>query len=271
MKQNQNCMPVKQKSKFFKSMQNVISILLFLVIWEVLVRVLHVKEAFLCTPSSAIYHLLWPQPDADYHWIINISATLREFVFSFVITAAGAIFLSVIISWSKMVQNILMPAFIFINSLPVIAVAPILLIWIGYGLKTNIIIAFLISFFPMLLNTITGLNAQDRQLLDLVNYLHANRWQILFKIQIPGALPYIFAGLKISSTLCIMGVIVGELIASDVGLGYVIVNAQSTMDTPPIFASLILMSLLGWGMYLVITVLERLLMPWNYVKERVDN
>lgn len=270
MKNKESCLLPARGSKFFKAMQNVVSILLFLVIWEVLVRVLHIKEAFLCTPSSAIYHLFWSQPDADYHWVVNISATLREFVISFAVTAAGAIFLAVIISWSKAIQNVLMPAFIFINSLPVIAIAPILLIWIGYGLKTNIIIAFLVSFFPMLLDTITGLNAQDRQLLDLVNYLHANRWQILFKIQIPGALPYIFAGLKISSTLCIMGVIVGELIASDVGLGYVIVNAQSTMDTPPMFASLILMSILGWGMYLLITLLERLMMPWNFVKDRVD-
>ncbi len=271
MKQNASCLPKKKGAKYFKAVQDVASILLFLVVWEILVRVLHIREAFLCTPSSAIYHLFWAQPDADYHWIINISATLKEFAISFAVTAVGAVFLAVLISWSKTIQNILMPAFIFINSLPVIAIAPILLIWIGYGLKTNIVIAFLVSFFPMLLNTITGLNAQDKQLLDLVNYLDANRWQILFKIQIPGALPYIFAGLKISGTLCIMGVIVGELIASDVGLGYVIVNAQSTMDTPPMFASLIMMSILGWGMYLFITLLERLLMPWNFVKERVDS
>ena len=202
---------------------------------------------------------------------INILTTLKEYVISFAFVAAGGIALAILISWSKTIQNILMPAFIFICSLPMIAIAPILLIWIGYGLKTNVLVAFLVSFFPMVINTITGLGAQDRQLLDLVRYLGANRWQVLLKIQLPGALPYIFSGLKISSSLCIMGVIVGELIASDKGLGYVIVNAQLTMDTPPMFASLIMMSLLGWGMYLLVSLCERLLTPWNFVKERVDS
>lgn len=260
----------KHGAKSMKGLQNTISIVLFLVIWEVLVRVFQVQEAFLCTPSSAFYHLFVPQPDANYHWALNILVTLKEYVISFAVVAAGGIALAILIVWSKTVQNILMPAFIFISSLPMIAIAPILLIWIGYGLKTNVLIAFLISFFPMVINTVTGLNAQDRQLIDLVRYLGANRWQILFKIQLPGALPYIFSGFKISSSLCIMGVIVGELIASDKGLGYVIVNAQLTMDTPPMFASLIMMSMLGWGMYLLVSLSERLLMPWNFVKERVD-
>lgn len=246
----------KHGAKSMKGLQNIISIVLFLVIWEVLVRVFQVQEAFLCTPSSAFYHLFVPQPDANYHWALNILVTLKEYVISFAVVAAGGIALAILIVWSKTVQNILMPAFIFISSLPMIAIAPILLIWIGYGLKTNVLIAFLISFFPMVINTVTGLNAQDRQLIDLVRYLGANRWQILFKIQLPGALPYIFSGFKISSSLCIMGVIVGELIASDKGLGYVIVNAQLTMDTPPMFASLIMMSMLGWGMYLLVSLSE---------------
>ena len=270
MKKMKDVLAPKKQGKAKAILQNIVSILLFLTLWEVLVRVFQVKEAFLCTPSSALYHLFWPQPDADYHWKINILMTLREYVLSFLIVSFGSIALSVLIVWSKRVQEILMPVFIFINSMPMVAVAPILLIWIGYGLKTNILIAFLVSFFPMVINTITGLNAQDRQLLDLVRYLGANRWQLLFKIQIPGALPYLFSGLKVSSSLCIMGVIVGELIASDKGLGYVIINAQLTMDTPPMFASIIMMSVLGWGMYLVVSLLERIAMPWNYVKERVD-
>lgn len=249
---------------------NVVSIVLFLLLWEVLVRVFQVREAFLSTPSNALFHLLVPQPDANYHWDANILVTLKEFVISFAVTAVTSIVLSILIVWSKAVQNILMPAFVFINSLPMVAIAPILLIWIGYGLKTNILIAFLVSFFPMVINTVTGLNAQDKQLLDLVRYLNASRLQILFKIQLPGALPYIFSGLKICSTLCIMGVIVGELIASDKGLGYVIVNAQTTMDTPPMFASLIMMSVLGWAMFLLMSLLERVSMPWNFIKERVD-
>lgn len=252
-------------------LQNAISIFLFLLIWEVLVRAFNVPEAFLSTPSSAIQHLLFTQPDANYHWATNILVTLKEYIVSFSVTVVIGMALAILIVWNRTIQGILMPAFIFISSLPMVAIAPILLIWIGYGLKTNVLIAFLISFFPMVINTVTGLNAQDKQLLDLVRYLGADRWQILFKIQIPGSLPYIFSGLKISSNLCIMGVIVGELIASDKGLGYVIVNAQTTMDTPPMFASLVLMSLMGWGIYWIINFFERIVMPWNFVKERVDS
>lgn len=270
MKTVKDTLSPKKEAKGSRAVQNLVSIFLFLLVWELGVRIFDVQEAFLCTPSSAIYHLLVPQSDANYHWSLNILTTLKEYTFSFCIVALGSIILSVLIVWSKRVQQLLMPVFIFINSMPMVAVAPLLLIWIGYGFKTNVLIAFLVSFFPMVINTITGLNAQDKNLLDLIRYLGANRWQLLFKIQIPGALPYIFSGMKVSSSLCIMGVIVGELIASDKGLGYVIVNAQLTMDTPPMFASIIMMSILGWGMYLLVSLLERVVMPWNFVKERVD-
>lgn len=149
----------KQGAKAMKGLQNIVSIVLFLLVWEVLVRVFNVREAFLCTPSSAFYHLVVPQPDANYHWALNILVTLKEYAISFAVVAAGGIALAIMIVWSKTVQNILMPAFILISSLPMIAIAPILLIWIGYGLKTNVLIAFLISFFPMVINTVTGLNA----------------------------------------------------------------------------------------------------------------
>ena len=180
MKKKKDVLAPKKHGKAEAILQNIVSILLFLALWELLVRVFRVKEAFLCTPSSALYHLFWPQPDADYHWKINILMTLREYVLSFLIVAFGSIALSVLIVWSKRVQEILMPVFIFINSMPMVAVAPLLLIWIGYGLKTNILIAFLVSFFPMVINTIAGLNAQDRQLLDLVQYLEEQTLESLF-------------------------------------------------------------------------------------------
>ena len=160
-----------------------------------------------------------------------------------------------------------MPLFIMFNSIPMVAVAPILLIWMGYGLRTNVLIAFLVSFFPMVVNTVAGLASVEDDLLDLVRYLNGSKWQIFWKIRLPTALPFIFSGLKICTTLSVMGVIVGELIASDSGLGYVIVNAQLMMDTPPLFASLIMMSLLGWGMFLVVSAVERLVMPWAFKDE----
>ncbi len=248
--------------------QSLGAVLLFFLAWEIVVRAANINESFLCTPSSAIAHLIFRQPDANYHWPVNITVTLYEFLLGFSATGVVGILLGILIIWSKTVQKTLMPLFILFNSMPMIAVAPILLIWMGYGLMTNILIAFLVSFFPMVVNTVTGLSSVDEDLLDLVRYLNARKWQVFWKIRLPNALPYIFSGLKICTTLSVMGVIVGELIASDKGLGYVIVNAQYMMDTPPMFASLIMMSLLGWGMFLLVSLAERMLMPWVFKRER---
>ncbi|NMB01461.1 MAG: ABC transporter permease subunit, partial [Firmicutes bacterium] len=141
-------------------------------------------------------------------------------------------------------------------------------LWMGYGIKTNILIAFLVSFFPVVINTMTGLDSIEDDLLDLIRYLNASKLQLFIKIRIPNSLPYIFSGLKICSTMSIVGAIVGEFIASDRGLGYIIISAQYTMSTPPIFSSLIVISLAGAGLYWVVALAERLIMPWAFKKEQ---
>jgi NitT/TauT family transport system permease protein len=162
-----------------------------------------------------------------------------------------------------------MPIFIFINSLPVIAIAPIILVWMGYGITTNMLIAFLVSFFPVVINTIAGLDSIEEDLLDLIRYLHASKLQLFIKIRIPNSLPYIFSALKICATMSIIGAIVGEFVGSDKGLGFVIINSKYIMDLPPVFASLIIISVSGGVLFLIITVLERMLMPWAFTRERV--
>ena len=249
--------------------QTVLVVLGFFVLWEVLVRIFEVPEFILPTPSSALSHLFLPQPDANYNWRLHISTTVYEFVISFLITSVVAVGLSIVMIWSKAIRQLLMPAFIFVNSLPIIAIAPIILLWMGYGLKTNILIAFLISFFPVVVNTVTGLEDIEEDLLDLVRYLNASKWQIFYKIRIPNSLPYIFSGLRICTTMSVMGAIVGEFISSDRGLGYIIINSQYAMDTPPIFSSLIVISFTGAVMYALVVLVERLCMPWTLLKEQV--
>ncbi|MDR2618598.1 MAG: ABC transporter permease [Treponema sp.] len=249
--------------------RSVLVIIGFFLFWELAVRILHIPEFRLSSPSNALAHLFFKQPDANYHWGVNIPATLIEFVQAFVITSALGIAISILIVWSRHAKDMLMPLFIFINSLPIIAIAPIILLRMGYGITTNMFIAFLVSFFPVLINTITGLDAIEEDLLDLIRYLHASKLQLFVKIRIPNSLPYIFSGLKICATMSIVGAIVGEFISSNKGLGYVITNAQYTLDTPPVFASLIIISLAGGALFVIITLFERLLMPWAYVKERV--
>jgi NitT/TauT family transport system permease protein len=158
---------------------------------------------------------------------------------------------------------VITPIIALFNSLPKIALAPLFLLWFGFGIVPNIMIAVLIAFFPVVINTATGLNAVEEDLLDLVRYLDASKWQVFLKIRLPNSLPYVFSGFKISATLCVVGVIVGEFIASTQGLGYLIKSSQGTMDTPPMFASLILISILGLSFFGAISLLERLVMPWQ--------
>ena len=249
--------------------RSVMVIIAFFVFWQLCVVIFKIPEFRLPSPLSALEHLFFKQAKANYNWSLHISVTLYEFLIGFAVTSVLGIFLAILIVWSRHAKNMLMPLFIFINSLPIIAIAPIILLWMGYGIKTNILIAFLVSFFPVLINTITGLGALEEDLLDLVRYLNASKWQLFVKIRIPNSLPFIFSGLKICATMSIVGAIVGEFIASDKGLGYIIINSQYAVDTPPIFSALIVISLAGAGLYVIITLLERVFMPWAYVKERV--
>ncbi len=238
-------------------------ILIFFLVWQFSVVIFNVREFILPSPLSALEHLFLTQPDANYNWSVHISATIYAVLISFVATSIIGIAIAITMAWSKLINDMMLPLFIFINSLPIIAIAPIILLWFGYGIFTNVLIAFLVSFFPVVINTATGLNEVEEELLDLVRYLHASKWQVFSKIQFPNSLPYIFTGLKICSTMCVVGAIVGEFIASDRGLGYIIINSQFTMDTPPIFASLILVSLIGFVLFGLVSVFEKILMPWH--------
>jgi NitT/TauT family transport system permease protein len=255
---------MKRHSNLIERLKTPAVIIALLVIWELCVRIFKVKEYILPSPIVSLQHLFNKQPDADYNWILHIRLTLMEIALSFTVTAVVGISIALCLSWSKLLKKLVMPMFVFLNSLPIIALAPLLVLWFGYGLKTNIFIAFLISFFPVVINTTVGLSQIDDDLLDLVKYLHGTKLQIFIKLRIPNSLPYIFTGLKISSTMCVVGAIVGEFIASDKGLGYIIINSQYTMDSPPIFAGLMLVSLFGVLLFGLVAAAERLFMPWHF-------
>ena len=245
-----------------------LTILGFLFIWQFAVMILGIKEFILPTPITTFSHLFIPQLAAQYDWLTHIETTLIEVLVGFSVTAVVGVFVAVVMTWSRFLRQIIMPIITLFNSLPKIALAPLFLLWFGYGLIPNVMIAFLISFFPIVINTSAGLNAVEADLLDLVHYLHASKWQVLVKIRLPNSLPYIFSGLKISATLCVVGVIVGEFIASTQGLGFLLKSAQGLMDTPPMFASLILISILGLSFFGFITLLERWVMPWQQNKQQ---
>jgi NitT/TauT family transport system permease protein len=233
-----------------------------LLVWHFGVVLLGVKEFILPTPLAAVQTLF----QAKFRWPSNFMATFYEVVGGFLVSALIGVILGIAIVWSDWLKRTILPFLVFLNSLPKIAVAPLFMIWFGYGILPNILIVFLISFFPVVINTATGLVAVEEDLLDLVRCLHATKWQKMRKVQLPNSLPYIFSGLKIAATTAVTGAIVGEFVASDKGLGSVIIASQTTLATPVIFGSLILITIIGMVLFGFVGIMERILMPWERQK-----
>jgi NitT/TauT family transport system permease protein len=153
----------------------------------------------------------------------------------------------------------MLPLLITLNMIPKVALGPLIIVWFKYGVFPNTLMAFSIAVFPILLTTARGLREIEPDLLDLVRSLRGSRWQLFTKIQLPGALPYIFAGMKVAAILAVAGAIVGEFLGSDRGLGYLMLQVQVTLDTPAMFMAVILITLLGMALYGLVLLLERLM------------
>ena len=183
--------------------------------WELAVTLGGVKEYILPAPSAAFEAYLRP----NYQWTANFLATFYATVGAFVLSAVLGVALAVAIVWHDLLMRTMMPVLVLFNTLPKIALAPLFVIWLGYGIWPNIVIGTTIAFFPMVVNTAVGLATADPEMLELVRSLKASRWQVFTKIRFPNAVPYIFTGLKLAATMSVIGAIVGEFVASERGRG----------------------------------------------------
>ena len=225
-----------------------------LVLWQILVVAFHVPKFILPSPLAALATLA----SAKYAWASNLAITGIEILGGFALGAMVGVALAVIFSWSRLVSLMLLPLFVTLNMIPKVALGPLVIVWFSYGIVPNILIAFSICFFPILLTTARGLNEVEPDLLDLVKSLRGSRWVLFRKIQLPGSLPYVFSGMKVGAILAVAGAIVGEFIASDRGLGYLMIQVQSSLDTPAMVMAVVLLTLLGVALYGLVLGLERL-------------
>jgi NitT/TauT family transport system permease protein len=207
------------------------------------------------SPSQTLATLF----DPNYGWWENSFVTATEIFVGYALAIVAAVFLAMLFSWFQLLRSTLFPLFITISMIPKVALGPLLVVWFGYGIATNIFFAFIISFFPIFITTARGLREVEPDLLDLVRALKGTRWQIFKKIQFPGALPYIFSSMKVGAILAVAGAIVGEFVASSRGLGYLMIQVQSTLDTAAMFMAVILLSLLGVALFVFVVILERLI------------
>lgn len=233
-------------------------------LWQAAVSFLGIREYLLPSPASVWNALMSSRID----WAGHILVTSVAIFGAFVIAAVGGILLGTIIAWSSVMSRALMPFLVFVNTLPKVAVAPLFLLWLGYGILPNMLIGALIGFFPVVINTAVGLSQIDDDMLDLGRVFNAPKWKVFAKIRIPNAYPYILSALKVTATSAVVGAIVGEFVASQSGLGYVIITSQSSMNTPLAFGALIWISVIGLVLYGAVGLMSRMLAPWAEGQER---
>ena len=195
---------------------------------------------------------------ASHTWI-----TVQEMLLGLLAALAAGLVLATIINLSRTLGRVVYPVIIAAETFPIIIMAPLLLIWVGYGIEHKIIVVALIAFFPVVINTADGLRATDPDLMNLMRTMGANRWQIFTKVQIPNAMPFMFSGFKLAATVSVIGAVIGEWVGSSEGLGYLAMLSKGKFLFERVYAVTFLFSLLGMGMFVAVSLLERLMLPWK--------
>src|SRR5262249_25869124 len=203
----------------------------FVAVWQIAVTVTGVREYLLPSPLSVL-HAMGP---GEIAWMKHIWITAVEIFGAFLIAASAGVLLGAAMAWAQPVSRALTPFLVFINTLPKVAVAPLFLIWLGYGILPNMLIGALIGFFPVVINCAVGLTQIEQDMLDLGRVFSAPKWKVFAKIRVPNAYPYILSALKVTATSAVVGAIVGEVVAFPGGVSDVIRTAPSSRNTPVVF------------------------------------
>lgn len=236
--------------------------ILFLMIWELIVELFNISSLILPAPTDVLIKLYEQAP----YLFKQSSITLAESVFGFLLGCSMAIALAILFQYSKTLNKAFYPYAIAIKAIPLVALAPVVVLWFGTGLASKIILAAIISFFPILVNTIQGLNSTEPEAVDLLETLSATKTDILFKLRLPTALPFIFTGMKVSSTFAVVGAVVAEFVGANSGIGYVVKSSSYYLDTDLTFAAIFMAASIGLLFFGVIAQLEKKVIFWNSEK-----
>lgn len=195
---------------------------------------------------------------ASHTWV-----TLVETVIGFVVAVIVGLLVAIAMIYSTSFERTLYPLVLFAQVVPKIAIAPLFVVWLGFGMTPKIVVAVLMAFFPIVISGLAGLKSVDPEILELTSTMGANPLKVFAKIRFPASLPQLFSGLKVAATLAVTGAVVGEFVGSNSGLGYVILQANGNVDTASLFVALIIMSLLGVALFGLLQVAERFVIPWH--------
>ena len=233
---------------------------IIVLVWEYVPAAMGVSKLLLPTPSE-ILHALWTLQSRGL-LVENFLITLFEALGGFVVGSISAIFFAFLVTRSVIIERALMPYLVGLQALPKVAVAPLIVVWIGIGIESKILIAAVISFFPVLINAIVGFSTVEADKLDLMRSLVASRWQQFRMVVFPNSLPFIFAGLNVGIVLSITGALVGEFIGADRGLGNLLLQLNYNMDIAGMFAVLLILAFVGIILYALIRYLHLRLVFW---------
>lgn len=229
-------------------------------LWELACRAFDVPPSFLPAPS-AVFKAAW---DFRIPLIDNSIVTLWTTLAGFGLATLVGLLLGVMIGASKGIYEALYPVMIGFNSVPKVAIVPVLILWFGVGALPAVLTAFLISFFPIVVNVATGLATTEPELRDVLRALGASRLEIIRKIGLPRSMPYFFSSLKVAITLAFVGSVMAETVGSNRGVGHLMLSAQAAFQVPLVFAGLMALALLGIVLYALMAVVERRVTGWAY-------
>lgn len=233
--------------------------ILLIVSWEFADRIFDFNSVILPSPSE-----IFSSFQENYSILLKqTSITLLESILGFLLGSIVAYLLAILFLFSNLTREALYPYAIALKSTPLIAIAPLLVLWFGNGMFSKVIMSALVAFFPVLVNSVSGLNSVPKELLELMKSLSATPWKILIKVRIPYSLDYLFSSLKIASSLSVVGAVIGEFIGSTEGIGYLINNASYYLDTALMFSGIIMISIGGIAFFGLIAYLEQKIIFWK--------
>jgi NitT/TauT family transport system permease protein len=232
-----------------------------LLVWEGLVRALEV-HAFILPAPSGIFVALY-RGIASHLYIDHIGVTVAETLMGFALGSVLAFALGIAVALSRRVEYFLYPFIVMFQAMPKVALAPLIIVWFGLGITSKVVAAALVAFFPLMVNTIVGLRSAEEDRINLMRSLAASRWQIFWMLQLPNAMPYIFAGLEIAMIFALIGAIVGEFVGAQSGLGMLIQSMNFTMDVAGQFSVLLILSILGLLLNSIVSEVRRRVLFWD--------
>lgn len=237
------------------------TVILLLVLWETTVRVFEISEILFPAPTRIVEALVQGFSDGTFQ--MHTWVTLQEIIYGFAVAVVAGLLVAVWVTSSRLAEKIVLPIVVVLQTVPKVALAPLFLVWLGFGMESKVLTTALIAFFPVLINASLGFNSTSSDQVNMMRSFGASRFQVLTKLRFPSAVPNIVAGLDVAVVLSVIGAIVAEFVGSQAGLGYLIIASNTSLDVATMFAALVILSAIGLLLHYIVVILGRRLAFWS--------